>query len=146
MMATRSALEVASDYVAALAARDSDWMNSLRAPNFVLEFVHRDAFQNPLSVDDTRTFWPNWFVAFPELDVEVTRTIAAEEVVVTQWIFTGTNTGPLEGILGQTRIDPTRNTIHLRGASFFDIRDGLIQHETIYIDVATLMVELGVEM
>ena len=38
------------------------------------------------------------------------------------------------------------NTIHLRGASFFDIRDGLIQHETIYIDVATLMVELGVEM
>ena len=146
MMATRSALEVASDYVAALAARDSDWMNSLRAPNFVLEFVHRDAFKKPLSVDDTRTFWPNWFVAFPELDVEVTRTIAAEEVVVTQWIFTGTNTGPLEGILGQTRIDPTRNTIHLRGASFFDIRDGLIQHETIYIDVATLMVELGVEM
>lgn len=56
------------------------------------------------------------------------------------------NSGPLEGILGRTRIDPTQNTIHLRGASFFDIRDGLIQHETLYIDVATLMVELGVEM
>ena len=146
MMATRSALEVASEYVSALAARDSDRMNSLRAPDFVLDFVHRDAFKNPLSVDDTRTFWPNWFVAFPELDVEVTRTIAAEEVVVTQWIFTGTNSGPLQGILGQTRIDPTQKTIHLRGASFFDIRDGLIHRETLYIDVATLMVELGVEM
>ena len=145
-MATRSALEVASDYVAALAAGDSDRMNSLRSDDFVLEFVHRDAFKNPLSVDDTRVFWPNWFVAFPELDVEVTRTIAAEEVVVTQWTFTGTNTGPLEGILGKDRIGPTQNTIHLRGASFFDIRDGLIRHETIYIDVATLMVELGVEM
>lgn len=99
-MATRSALEVASDYVAALAARDSDWMNSLRAPDFVLEFVHRDAFKNPLSVDDTRTFWPNWFVAFPELDVEVTRTIAAEEVVVTQWIFTGPTPGPWRGFWG----------------------------------------------
>ena len=145
-MATRSALEVASEYLAALAARDSERMSSLRSHDFVLEFVHRDAFKNPLSVDDTRLFWPNWFVAFPELDVEVTRTIAAEEVVVTQWTFTGTNTGPLAGILGQNRIDPTRNTVHLRGASFFDIRDGLIRHETIYIDVATLMVELGVEM
>ncbi len=146
MMATRSALEVASEYVAALAARDSDRMNSLRSHDFVLEFVHRDAFKNPLSADDTRMFWPNWFVAFPELDVEVTRTIAAEEVVVTQWTFTGTNAGPLEGILGEARIDPTLNTINLRGASFFDIRDGLIRHETIYIDVVTLMVELGVEM
>ena len=94
MMATRSALEVASEYVAALAARDSERMNSLRSQDFVLELVHRDAFKNPLSVDDIRMFWVNWFVAFPELDVEVTRTIAAEEVVVTQWIFTGTNTGP----------------------------------------------------
>ena len=145
-MATRSALEVASDYVEALAARDSDRMNSLRSDDFVLELVHRDAFKNPLSVDDTRVVWPNWFVAFPELDVEVTRTIAAEEVVVTQWTFTGTNTGPLEGVLGKGRIEPTQNTIRIRGASFFDIRDGLIRHETIYIDVATLMVELGVEM
>ena len=78
--------------------------------------------------------------------MEVTRTIAAEEVVVEQWTFTGINTGLLQGILGQNRIDPTGNTIHLRGVSFFDIRDGLIQHETIYIDVATLMVDLGVEM
>ena len=141
-----SALEVASEYVAALAARDSHSMNSLRSKEFVLEFVHRDAFENPLSTDDTQTFWPNWFVAFPELDVEVTRTIAGDEVVVSQWTFTGTNTGPLQGILGRGPIESTGKTIRVRGASFFDIRDGLIQHETIYIDVATLMVELGVTL
>ncbi len=145
-MATMSALDVSSAYVAALSARDANAMSALRSDDFVLEFVHGDAFENPaLSADDARAFWPRWFAAFPELDLEVTRTIVAEEVVTAQWVFTGTNTGVLEGILGENPVPPTGKTIRLRGVSFFDIRDGLIHHETTYIDVATLMVELGVE-
>jgi hypothetical protein len=85
MMASRSALEVASQYAEALAARDSDRMDSLRSEGFLLDFVHRDAFESgALSMEETKRFWPSWFVAFPEYDFEVTRTIAAEEVVVTQ--------------------------------------------------------------
>ncbi len=33
-----------------------------------------------------------------------------------------------------------------RGVSIYDIGDGLIQRETSYMDLATIMVELGVEL
>jgi steroid delta-isomerase-like uncharacterized protein len=146
-METRSALQVTSQYVAALAARDSVAMHELRAPGFVLDFVHADASAaEPLSAEDTRQFWSAWFVAFPKLDYEVTRTIAAETVVVTQWTFTGTNDGPYAPPVLDRQTEALGKTIRLRGVSFYDISAGLIQRETAYIDFATLMVELGVEL
>jgi steroid delta-isomerase-like uncharacterized protein len=142
-----SALEVTADYVAALAARDSARMNTLRSPNFILDFVHAAASEeDPLSVEETMQFWSAWFVAFPELDYQVTRTIAAETVVVTQWVFSGTNSGPLGPPLLASRAEPFGRTIRLRGVSIYDVSEGLIQRETAYIDFATLMVELGVEL
>ena len=145
-MTTLSALGVVSDYAAALTIQDSERMNALRSPDFVLDFVNGDAFEDrPLSVEQTREFWPSWFRAFPEMDLEVTRTIAAEEVVVTQWIFTGTNDGPLEPPIFDSCIEATGRTIRLRGVSIYDVQDGLLQRETMYIDLATLIVELGVE-
>ncbi len=142
-MGTQSpaALAVVSDYVAAIAARDSDGMDRLRAPAFVLDAVPGDAFQE----STVQPFWAAWFTGFPELDMEITRTVAAAEVVVTQWVFTGTNSGPLEPPLFERRVAPTGRTIRLRGVSVYDVSDGLIQRETIYLDHATLFVELGVE-
>ena len=146
-MTTPSVFEVVSQYLAAVAARDSDRMNSLRSQEFVLDFVHADAYENrPMSAAETQMFWPAWFAAFPEFALEVTRTIAAEEVVVTQWIFTATNTGPLDPPIFEKRIEPTGKTIRIRGVSVYDISHGLIQRESLYIDLVTLMVELGVEL
>jgi steroid delta-isomerase-like uncharacterized protein len=144
---TPSALEVTSAYVASMAARDSARLQSLRSPEFRLDFVHGDASEaGPLSAEETMQFWSAWFVAFPELDYEVTRTIAAETVVVTQWTFTGTNSGPLAPPILDQQAEPYGRTIRLRGVSIYDISDGLIQHESAYIDLATFMVELGVEL
>ena len=144
---TPAALDVTSAYVAALAARDSARMKALRAPGFALDFVHGDASQaEPLSAEDTMQFWSAWFVAFPELDYEVTRTIAADQVVVTQWTFTGTNSGPLAPTMLGEIAEPLGKTIRLRGLSVYDISDGLIRRETAYIDLATFLVELGVEL
>lgn len=142
-----SALDVVSEYVAALAARDTAKIHSLHSPDFVLDWVYADAFENPpRSAEETKAFWPSWFAGFPEMDYEVTRTIAAEEVVVTEWIFTGTNTGPLAPPVFEERRKPTGRTIRFRGVSIYDVSEGLIQRETTYIDLATLMVELGVTL
>ena len=43
-------------------------------------------------------------------------------------------------------MEPSDQTIQFRGISIYDVRDGLIQRETTYIDLATLMVELGVTL
>ncbi len=140
-------LEIASAYVASLSAGDAEALEALRSDDFVLEFVHGDAFEDPpRTADEARAFWPRWFVAFPEMDLEVVRTIAAEEVVVSQWIFTGTNSGPLESMFGTERIEPTGNTVRLRGVTFLDVRDGKITKETTYFDVATLLIELGIQL
>jgi len=142
-----SALKVTSQYVAALAASDTDRMNALRSPDYVLDFVYGDASESgPLSLEETKQFWPSWLAAFPEMDYEVTRTIAAEDVVVTQWTFTGTHSKPFGQTIFDRPFEPTGRTVMFRGVSVYDIGDGLIQRETSYMDLATIMVELGVEM
>jgi len=142
-----SALEITSQYVAALAAADTDRMDALRSPDYVLDFVYGDASESsPLSLEETKQFWPSWLAGFPEMDYEVTRTIAAKDVVVTQWTFTGTHSNPLGPPIFDQLLEPTGRTVMFRGVSVYDIDEGLIQLETTYMDLATVMVELGVEM
>jgi steroid delta-isomerase-like uncharacterized protein len=78
------------------------------------------------------------------MDYEVKRTIASEKVVVTEWIFTGIHSGILAPPVFEEQIPPTGKTIQFRGITVYDVDEGLIQRETIYMDLATLFVELGI--
>ena len=142
-----TALEVISNYMAAMVEQDSETMDKYRTADFVLDWVHGDAYEDSvLSAAEAAQFWPAWFAGFPEMDYEVTRTIAAETVVVTQWTFTGAHTQPLGAPIFEPALATTGRTIRFRGVSVFDVADGRIQRETTYIDLATLMVELGAEV
>jgi steroid delta-isomerase-like uncharacterized protein len=142
-----ASLLLVAQYADALAAQDSDAMAALRAPDYELDYVHLDAFAGrPQSAQEMAAFWPAWFAGFPEIDFEITRTIAAESVVVIQWVFSGTQSGALELQIFGREIEPTGRTIRLRGVGVYDIREGLILRETLYLDYATLWVELGVEL
>ncbi len=122
-------------------------MQALRAPDYVLDFVFRDASESePLVGDETQAFWPTWFAGFPEVDYEVTRTIASETIVITQWTFTGTHSGPIDPPIFEKPVQPTGRTIRFRGVTVYDMIAGQIQRETVYMDLATLMVELGVTL
>ncbi len=146
-MATPTELNVILEYAAALSATDGARMSSLRSPNFVLDLVHRDAFESePLSPEEAEQFWQAWFTAFPDCDYELTRTIAGQGVVASQWIFTGHHTGRLESRIFAKAIEPMGRAIRLRGVSVYDVRDEHIERETVYLDLATLMVELGAEV
>lgn len=146
-MTTPSAFDIVAAYVEALAQSNNTQMAKLRAPDFVLDFVYADAFeQQPLSDEQTRNFWPAWFAGFPEMDFAVTRSIAAPEVVVVQWTFTGTHSGPLNPPIFEEAREATGRTVRFRGVSIYDVQDELIQRETAYMDLATLFVELGVQL
>lgn len=139
-------LKIINQYVEALADSNFQAMSALRSEDCVLDLVTQDAFgAEPLNCSETTDFWKSWFEAFPEMDYQVTRTIAAENVVVTQWTFTGTNSGPIPPIL-DSQSGPTGKTIRLRGASIYDLSGGLIQRETNYMDLGTLLVELGIQL
>ena len=83
---------------------------------------------------------------FVERGFGIDRAGSTESVVVVQWTFTGTHTGVLEPAAFGRRVEPTGRTIQLRGISVYDIDKELIQRETMYLDFATLWVELGVEL
>ncbi len=139
-----SAFEIVSQLVAAMAARDTKTMESLHAENYVVDWVYGDAFESPpVTAEESAGFFPAWFIGFGEIDYEVKLTIAAEDVVVTEWVFTGTHTGPLGPPVFEEQLDPTGRTIRFRGLTVYDVSGGLIHRETIYMDLATLLVELG---
>jgi steroid delta-isomerase-like uncharacterized protein len=141
-----SSLPTIEKYIKALVEADTLTMQAMRTSDFILDWVHSDAYENqPLDVEQTNQFWPAWFKGFSEVDYEVTRTVAAESVVVIQWTFTGTHDGPLGPPVFSPPLKPTGRTIRLRGVSIYNIENLLISRETMYIDLATLWVELGIQ-
>ena len=147
MMDTPSALEVIKQYTGALMAGDSQRMSALHAPDYLLDWVYADAFETPpSSARETSAFWPAFFAGFPEMDYQVTRTVAAQDLVIVQWVFLGTHSGPLGPPVFETLRQPTGRTIRLRGISVYDVTEGLIRRETTYMDLATLLVELGLTL
>jgi hypothetical protein len=142
---TQASLALISRYVSAIQNHDSGQMNELRSKDFVLDLVPGDAFEdNTRTETETKRFWPTWFSAFSEYDYRVTRTIAVDTVVVTEWRFTGINAGRLESSIFGRTVDPTNNTVQFRGVSIYEIEDNLITSESLYMDLATLWVELGI--
>ncbi|HSH03321.1 MAG TPA: nuclear transport factor 2 family protein, partial [Anaerolineae bacterium] len=90
------ALTLINQYVADLATGNLTALAPLRHPDFILDWVYADAFaDSPLPPADADAFWNAWLTAFPQRDYHVTRTVAADTVVVTEWTFSGTNTGSL---------------------------------------------------
>lgn len=128
----------------ALTARDVETMRSCRTEDYVLDWVYGDAFQDrPDTEEESAAFFTAWLEGFGEVDYEVKRTIAGDEVVVTEWVFTGTHTGSLGPPVLETPLDPTGRTIQFRGVTIYEVSGGLVRRETVYMDLATLLVELG---
>ena len=140
-------LKIIAEYLAALSVGDSARLNTMRTSDFEFEFVSSDGIESgSLSLEEMKQFWPSWFAGFQENDYEVIRTVAAEDVVVTQWIFTGTHDNELGRPIFNDPVAPTGITIMIRGVSIYDIGDGLIKRETTYFDLATTVVELGIQL
>ena len=84
-----------------------------------------------------------WQTAFPDAKGDVTNQIAEGEQVLTEAIFRGTHTGPLAGPNGMT-VPATNKKIEMRIAFVDSFKDGKIQRERAYYDLAGLMQQLGV--
>ena len=141
-----TAFTIAAQYTAAIAAQNEERMQVLRAGSYKLDAVYLDAYGvAPLAEPEGKGTYRSLFSAFPDGDLAVTRTIAGAEVVVQEWTFSGTHTRRTErgAFRGHMHEQPTGREVRLRGVSIYDILRGLIQRETIYIDNATLLVELG---
>jgi steroid delta-isomerase-like uncharacterized protein len=83
-----------------------------------------------------------WKTAFPQATAEVTNQVSEGDQVASEVIFRSTHTGPLASAMGL--IPATGKPIELRIALISKLRNGLIQRERAYFDLAGLMQQLGV--
>lgn len=84
-----------------------------------------------------------WHDAFPDAKGDVTNQFAEGDQVLSEVTFRGTQTGPLAGAMGI--IPATGKPVELRLAIVSWFRDGKIQRERTYFDLATLTTQLGLD-
>jgi predicted ester cyclase len=83
-----------------------------------------------------------WHTAFPDAKADVTSQLTEGDQVLTEVTFRGTHTGPLAGAMGT--IPPTGKRTELSMAIVNWFRNGKVQRERAYFDLAGLMQQLGI--
>ena len=83
-----------------------------------------------------------WHTAFPDAKADVTNQLTEGDQVLTEVTFRGTHTGPLAGAMGTTPPTGKRTELSLAIVNWF--RNGKIQRERAYFDLAGLMQQLGI--
>lgn len=90
----------------------------------------------------TREMLAAYFQAFPDMHVATWGKVTAGEVVVDEWTFTGTHTGPLPTADGEV-IPPTGRSVTLRGIDVGVVENGLVTSHRLYWDQLEFMTQLG---
>jgi ketosteroid isomerase-like protein len=80
--------------------------------------------------------------AFPDLRVSAWSKVTSGDVVIDEWSFTGTNTGPLELPDGRT-IAATGKTVSLRGCDVGTVENDQVISHRLYYDELELLGRLG---
>ena len=80
--------------------------------------------------------------AFPDLHFEVVRRIAQDNLVVLDWVSTGTHTGALRTPSGNS-IPPTGKKGKIYGSTTYEFKDEKIAHSWTYWDRVAMLDQLG---
>jgi steroid delta-isomerase-like uncharacterized protein len=82
--------------------------------------------------DGYRQALGGWIAAFPDVEVEVVSLVVGENSAAYEYVFKGTNTGPLASPKGLAA--PTGRRVAVNGCSFIKVRDGKVSSVHVYFD------------
>jgi hypothetical protein len=88
------------------------------------------------------SFFALYFEGFPDLQITPLNTTVCDNVVVTEWVLTGTHSGPFLVPGGQV-IGPTGRCVSVRGCSVRTIENRLALIHRVYYDQLELFSQLG---
>jgi steroid delta-isomerase-like uncharacterized protein len=109
-----------------------DRLDEIYGPGFVAHSATRD-----YTLDEDNESGRQWRAAFPDLKVEVLRTVAEKDLVAVHWRGGGTNTVAAAGMPGKGA------RASVEGMTFFRFVDGRIVEEWSLIDMASLARQLS---
>jgi steroid delta-isomerase-like uncharacterized protein len=119
--------------------RDYSKASSLASPT--IELIDEATGQTFHGLEGLRQFVQYWLGAFPDYRQEITNLVADDHSVAIEFIFRGTNTGPLPMPDGE--IPPTGRSLNNRSAAFFRMENGKVASYHLYADVLSIMQQLG---
>ena len=122
-------LEAVQGAIAALNAKDLNGFFGLLTDDTTSLEVY---FSEPLGRDAFRTFLERFLVAYPDAHITTQTIIAQGDTVAVENLFEATFLGPF----GDER--PTGRRYSVREAVFFDLKDGKIHQQRIYLDRQTI--------
>jgi steroid delta-isomerase-like uncharacterized protein len=123
-------------------ARDPNAVAALYAP----DAVRYDPMtpQGMKGKDAIRKYQETLTRAFRVVEARTLKVVSTGDVTAWEWVFTLTNSGPLE--LPTGTLPPTNRPVKMNGATFYRFnRDGLIAEQRDYFDIASIMQQLGVK-
>lgn len=88
-------------------------------------------------------YYNSWHTAFPDGKITITNLIASGSFVVVEFTGKGTNTGPLNGPMGQ--IPATGRNVEMPLIDVLEFKDGKLIKARTYFDAATMMHKLGLD-
>ena len=128
--------QLAARFFAAFGRRDVDAMMSLVSDD-ITEDLAGIAVIN--GIEEDRAFLTALFESFPDLETQVTRTVAAGNVVAVEWRRRGTFTGrPWQGLPASGR------PFDMRGCALVEVDGDRIRRVDVYSDSAEFARDIGV--
>jgi len=128
-------LRMAREHFAAESAHDTPRTLATLADDIMYHVVASGAIVH--GKEAVSKYYDVWWTAFPDVNIEVKRLVAAGEWVICENVATGTHLGPWLGM------PPTgkRTLQHLCAVLRF--RDGLMTEETVYYDQLERILQIG---
>jgi steroid delta-isomerase-like uncharacterized protein len=130
-----SPTDIAREYTGAWNSRNFDRMRDLMHPDYTYTGGDGQEQRGPeAGLAVVRMF----ATAFPDGRIDITNIREAGDTIVVEFIGRGTHRGDLMGIA------PTGKSITIPVCNVLEMRDGKIYREREYMDMATMLTQLGV--
>ena len=133
--------EIAERGTAAFNAHDAEALAALDDPNVVYSSPGPAGRTEYRGRDAGRDYNQNWFDAFPDAKITVQNEVLADDCIVQEGTFQGTNTGAWKTEAGD--MPATGKAVNGTFCLVEKVRDGLIVSGNLYFDQVELMSQLG---
>ncbi|HXA42907.1 MAG TPA: ester cyclase [Candidatus Solibacter sp.] len=133
--------EIAERGTAAFNAHDADALAALDDPNVLYTAPGPTGRTEYRGREAGREYNQNWFDAFPDAKITINTEVLADDCIVQEGVFRGTNTGAWKAEGGG--MPATGKAVTGAYCLVSKVKDGLVISGNLYFDQMELMAQLG---
>ncbi len=141
-MSEEDNIRIVEELFEALNAQDLGQGSKYQAPGYTYQ---GPGLPGPVGPDGYAAYMQVYYDAFPDLHFELTHKVAQGDVVIVNWMGTGTHDGPLRMPNGDSLPATGKKGTNF-GSSTFEFDNDKVVRSSTYFDTATMLAQLGVAL